>query len=168
VRGETVDAVEGKMLIEVGEAEEALKGRFAHVKHVAEAHVVFDEGNDLLGLFVGEVKAAKHDLGDANPYFDVTVEADAIVRVARIGCAEGCGLADVVKERSPGQSGRGTGREFFEEQHGVDPDVAFGVVLGRLLDAVEFADLGKDVGQEAERIEQLKARAGATFGEDHG
>ena len=58
--------------------------------------------------------------------------------------------------------------EVFEEEEGVGPDVAFGVVLGGLGDAFEAGDLGEDVGEEAEGVEELEAAAGAAFGEDAG
>ena len=93
------------MLVEVREAKEALEGGFAHVECVGEAHVVFDESDDLLRLFVGKVEASKDDFCDSDTDFDVAIEADAVIRVGRIRWAVGGGLADVVKERSPGECG---------------------------------------------------------------
>ena len=99
--------------------------------------------------------------GDADADFDVAVEADAIVRVVGVGWAEGGGLADVVKERSPGEGGEASGREFFEEEHGVDPDVAFGVELGRLLDAVHaLLASGRTCCEEAGGVEEFEGAAG--------
>ena len=130
------------MFVEAWEAEEALEGGLAHVHDVGETHVVFDEGEDLRGVFVGEAQAGEDGFGDADADLDVAVEADAVVRVVGVGCAVGGGLADVVKERSPGECGRGVGRKVFEQEHGVDPDVAFGVELGRLLDAMHAGGFG--------------------------
>ena len=81
MRGGAVQAVEGEVLVEAGQAQEALQGRLAHLHDVAEAHVVFDEREDLRGLFVGEAQAREDGFGDADADLDVAVEADAVVRV---------------------------------------------------------------------------------------
>jgi hypothetical protein len=59
VGGCGVHVVECEVLGEVVEAEEALQGGRLHVVDVAEAHVVFDEGDDLGGVFVGEAEAGE-------------------------------------------------------------------------------------------------------------
>ena len=145
MRGEAVDAVERQVFVEVGKTQEAFEGGLSHVQDVGEAHVVFDQREDLLGLFVREVEAAKDMFGDADAYLDVAVEADTVVRIAWVRGSEGGGLADVVKEGSPGECGRGAGRKLFEEEQSVDLDVGFRVVLGRLLEDVKFDDLWADV-----------------------
>ncbi len=50
----------------------------------------------------------------------------------------------------------------------MDPDVAFGVELGRLLDAVHACGFGEDVLEEAGGVEQLEGAAGVAFGEHEG
>ena len=140
--GEDVHAVEGEVLVELREAEEALECGLAHVEDVAEAHVIFDESDDLGCFFVGEAQAAEDGFGDADADFDVAVEADAVVGIVGVGCAVGGGFADVVQERSPGEGGGCVGWELFEKEHGVDPDIAFWMKLRGLLDTVHADGFG--------------------------
>src|SRR3954467_4903092 len=105
---------------------------------ISEAHVISHKSYDLLRLFVREVQAGEDARGDAKADLDVAVEANAVVWTIGDRGAPGCGLADVVKERAPCEFGRGVGGQLFKKKHGVDPDIAFRVVLGRLLDAVEL------------------------------
>ena len=77
-----------------------------------------------------------------------------------LGARIGCGLADVVEQRSPGERGGCAGRELFEQQHGVGPDVAFGMELGRLLDAVHADCFGQDVREQAELRRAARSRGG--------
>ena len=104
VGGGCVEVVEGEMLVEAREAEEALEGGLLHVEDVAEAHVVFDEGDDLGGVFVGEAETGEDDFGDADSGFYVAVEADAVVGDFWVGRLVGGGFADVVEECAPGES----------------------------------------------------------------
>src|SRR5208282_2379328 len=53
VSGQAIHAVQGQVLIEVFEAEEALEGGVFHARGVGEAHVVFDQRQDHAGFFVG-------------------------------------------------------------------------------------------------------------------
>ena len=48
------------------------------------------------------------------------------------------------------------------------PDVAFGVILGRLDYAFHLEGFGDDLGEEAGGVEELEAAAGSAFGEDAG
>lgn len=50
----------------------------------------------------------------------------------------------------------------------MNPDIAFGVVLGRLLDAVEPDDFRQDLAEEAGAVQQLEGTAGMAFGEHAG
>src|ERR1700709_1952973 len=50
----------------------------------------------------------------------------------------------------------------------MNPYVALGMVLGRLFDMVEFRDLGEDVGEKTELIQELESATCAAFGEDEG
>src|SRR5208283_475181 len=61
-----------------------------------------------------------------------------------------------------------SGPEIFQHQHGVGPDIALGVELGRLSDAAHADGFGQDFGEEAEVEEQLEAAARAALGEDSG
>ena len=171
--GEGVEAVQGEVLVEARQAEEALEGGLLHLEDVAEAHVVGDEGEDLGGVVAGEAQAGEDGLGDAHAGLDVAVETDAVglfivAGDCRFGRLVGGGLADVVEQRGPGEGCAGLRRELFEHQHGVGPDVALGVELGRLGYAAQADGLGQDLGEEAEIEEQLEAAARASLGEDAG
>ncbi len=98
VGGKAVHAVQGEVFGEVVEAEEALEGGLLHPRGVGEAHVVFDDGEDLARFLIGESETAENvgPHGDAD--FDVAVEADAVGRDAKGGR-----LADVVEQGAPGE-----------------------------------------------------------------
>ena len=66
---------------------------------------------------------------------------------------EGCGFADVVQERSPGEGHGAAWFELVEKQQGVGPDVAFGVELRRLIDAFELCGFRQDLGEKAGGVE---------------
>jgi hypothetical protein len=57
-------------------------------------------------------------------------------------------------------------RQRFDHQQRVRPDVAFGVVLRRLLDALHFGNLGQNLRQQSALVEQLEAAPRAPAGED--
>ena len=59
-------------------------------------------------------------------------------------------------------------RELFQQQHGVNPDVALGVEFGRLGNAAQAHGFGQHARQQSERIQQLEAAAGAALGQDAG
>ena len=157
--GETIHAVEGEVLFEAVEAEEALEGGGFHARGVGEAHVVFDEGEDLGGFFVRESEATGDFGGDSDADLDVAVEADAVAGFGGVDGAEGGGLADVMEERAPGEGHGAAGLKLGEEHEGVGPDVALGVILGGLLDALEAGDFREDLGEEAGFVEELEGAA---------
>lgn len=168
VAGGAVEPVEGEVLVEAGQAEEALEGGLLHLEDVSEAHVIVDEGDDLGGVVVGEAKAIQHNLGDADADLDVAVEADAVVFFMGIRRAEGGRLPDVVQERAPGEGGGAVEGELLEQEHGVGPDIALGVELGRLGDAVHLDGFGEDLGEEAGDVEKLEGAAGVALSEHLG
>ena len=53
------------MLTDLGQAEEALEGRGLHLQDVAEAHVVFDERENLRAVFVREAQPPQDRMRDA-------------------------------------------------------------------------------------------------------
>ncbi len=168
VAGAAVQPVESEVLIEPRQAEEALKGGLLHLQDVPKAHVVLDQGDDLGFVLVRKAEAIEDGFSDADAYFDVAVEADTVLIVAGVGGAIGGGLADVVKECAPGEGGGGVGRKLLEQEHGVDPDVALGMVLGGLLDAVHPDGLREDLGEQAGYIEEFEGMAGVAFREHPG
>jgi hypothetical protein len=68
-----------------------------HALYGSEAHVIVYQRQNLIGLVVREAQTAADFGGHLYSYFYVAIEADAVGRDA-----EGCGLAYVVQERSPG------------------------------------------------------------------
>jgi hypothetical protein len=93
----------------------------------------------------------------------MTVEADAVG-----GLAKGGRLAYIVEQGAPGEGDGAAGLELVEEHEGVGEDVALGVVLRGLLDALHAGDCGEDLGEEAGGVEELEGAAGMTFGEHAG
>jgi hypothetical protein len=89
--------MEREVLGKVVQAEKSLERRGLHARGVSKTHVVVDEREYLVCLFVGEAKAPA-DLGtDGDAYFNVSVKTNAVGR-----CALGRGLADVVEKGAPG------------------------------------------------------------------
>src|ERR1700676_1994907 len=115
---------------------------------------------------VGKAKAAAEVIGHADADVDVVVEADAIAGFG--DGAESGGLADIVKQDAPGKCGRGSSRDTLEHEKGVEPDVTFGVKLGRLWNAFHGGDFGEKCNEEAEFVEEFEAVAGGPFGEELG
>ena len=85
-----------------------------------------------------------------------------------VGGAKGGRLADVVEQHTPGERWGSAGGKTFEHQEGVNPDVAFGMILRRLLDAFHGGDFGKEFDEQAGLVEKFKAAAGGAFGEQFG
>lgn len=52
VTGTAIQPVKLQVLIEPGKAKKAFEGGLLHLRDVAEAHVILDERDDLLGVFV--------------------------------------------------------------------------------------------------------------------
>ena len=75
-------------------------------------------------------------------------------------------LGDVVQQGAERERLGSAGRELVEQQQRVRPDVALGMVVRRLLDAVHARDLGQHDGQQPGLVEQLEAAPGAALGED--
>ena len=128
VRGHAVHAMQSEVFGELVEAEEPLEGRRFHARCIGEAHVIVDEREDLAGLVVRETEAAADICCDCDADFYMAIEADAIRSFAESGR-----LADIVEESPPGQRHGAAGLELLEEHKRVDPDVALGMELGRLL-----------------------------------
>ena len=78
------------------------------------------------------------------------------------------GLPTSCRSAPQARVGDAPGGEFFEEQEGVDPDVAFGMVLAGLGHAVELRDFGQHFFEQAGAVEQFECAAGVAFGEHAG
>jgi hypothetical protein len=126
--------------------------------------MVCDEGFDLIRVVVGKAQAATDVPGHGDADVHVTVEADAI---AGFGSGAECGrFADVVEERSPGECWRGFGGEILKHELGVDPDVALGMILGRLGDVFHGGDFREDLREQVERVEKFERAAGSALSEE--
>ncbi len=161
VAGETVEAVELKVFVEVVEGKESLEGALLHLVDMHEAHVICDEGLDAANGVVGEAEAVEDEARHFYAGLDVAIEADA-VRPAERGR-----FSDIVEQSGPCKLDRGR-TKVFEQQKGVDPDIAFGVEFGRLRNALKGGDLRQNFGEEAGGVKELEASAGAAFGQDAG
>jgi len=166
VAGLAIEAVEFKVFVELGEADEALEGSLAHLGDIFELHVVGDEGFDLVGVVVGEAEAAANVIRHADTDIDVAIETNAVAGFR--GRAEGGRFANIVEKNAPGERGRDANWETVKHEEGVEPDVAFGMELRRLSDTFHGGDFGEKFGQEAEFIEKFEGSAGGAFGEELG
>jgi hypothetical protein len=118
----------------------------------------------LIRVVVGKAQAATDVPGHGDADVHVTVEADAI---AGFGSGAECGrFADVVEERSPGECWRGFGGEILKHELGVDPDVALGMILGRLGDVFHGGDFREDLREQVERVEKFERAAGSALSEE--
>jgi hypothetical protein len=88
----------------------------------------------------------------------VAVETDAVGRDTKRRR-----LADIMQQRAQRERWRNSGGELLEQHERVDPNVALGMELGRLLHALHPWDLGQDLRQQARLIKQLEGAAGAAF-----
>ncbi len=125
--GGAVDPVEFEFLQKSGAGKETLEGADAHVGGVFEGHVVGDASGDGANFVVGKAKVAKNFFGHAGADSFVAKKSDAAVGIGFGGRR----FADIVEEGGEGEDG---GRIFQvgEEEAGMDPDVAFRMVFGRL------------------------------------
>ena len=165
VGAEAIGTMQGEVFFEVRQPEKAPEGGGLHLEHITEAHVVADEGEDLLAVFVGEAQAREKIFRDAGAGLGMAVEADAIAGPGGVRRLEGRGLADIVEQHAPGEGGGCAGGKVIEQHEGVDPDVALGVELRGLLDAVHAGDFGQDLLEQPGLVEELKGAAGMAFSE---
>jgi len=164
--GQAIEAVQLEVLGKCGQANEALESGFAHLGDILEFHVIGDEGQDLRGVVIGETQPLANHGGHFHAHLDVAIEADA---VSRGGGRAKCGrLADVVKENTPGQRGRGSGGEVREHQAGVNPNVALRMILGRLRYTFHSGDFRQELLEKAGIVQKLKAAACGAFREELG
>lgn len=127
VAGGAVDPVELEFFQKSGASEETLESADAHVGGVFEGHVVGDASGDGANLIVGKAEAAENFLGHAGADTFVAKKSNAAVGIG----FRGRRFPDIVKEGGESEDG---GRIFQvgEEEAGMDPDVAFRMMFGRL------------------------------------
>ena len=64
--------------------------------------------------------------------------------------------------------GEQPGLQLLDHHQRVDPDIAFGMKLRRLLDAFHARDFRQDLGEQFGFVEKLEAAASGAFGEHFG
>ena len=111
---------------EDGLASETLEGRLTHLLRVGEAHVLGDQRDSVLDDLTWKTKPRQDVARHRGADLVVPVEADTV----RDG--ESDRLADVVKQSGEGEF-EPRRMELLQQEQGMDPDVALGVKVGRLL-----------------------------------
>src|SRR3984893_16242060 len=102
------------MFVKARNTHEALKCRFLHARHMAEAHVVFYQGQYLSRIVIREAQAFANLRGDFYSDIDMIVEADAVRSHAKGGW-----LTHVMQQSSPRQCRRARLRQMFQQQESV-------------------------------------------------
>ena len=97
---------------------------------MTESHVVVDQGKNLRGVVIRKTEVPTNFFCHLHAHVHMAVESDAIRRDAK-----GRRLAHIMQERTPRQSRRARLRQIFQQQQGMNKDVAFGMKLRRLLNA---------------------------------
>ena len=144
VAGGAVDSVEFEFFQKSGAGKETLESADAHVGGVFEGHVVGDASGDGANFVVGKAEAPQNFFGHAGADTFVAKESDAAVRIG----FRGGRFADIVEEGGESEDG---GRIFQvgEEEAGMDPDVAFRMVFGRLSAVAHGEEFGDPDGEKA-------------------
>ena len=139
-----VDAVKLELFRESGAGEESFESTDAHVGGVFEGHVVGDASGDGANFIVGKAEAAENFLGHAGADTFVAKKSDAAVGIGFGGRR----FPNIVEECGEGEDG---GRIFQvgEEEAGMDPDVAFRMVFGRLSAVAHGEEFGDPDGEKA-------------------
>jgi len=155
--GAAIEAVKFKMLVKSGQADEALESGFAHLGDVLEFHVICNEGENLRSVVIREAQALANCGSHFHAHFDVAIEANA---VSGEGRRAKCGrFADVMKEDAPGERRGNTGGEFSKHEAGMNPNVALGMILGRLQYTFHGGDFGQKLPEKAGIVQEFEGVA---------
>ena len=131
-----------------------------HLVDGREPHVMTDGGGDGIDRGGRQAQAREDPGGHVRAERFVSVEMrHAVLERLRAG------LADVVEKRAPHEV-RGAPCGVAEQEHGVDEDVAFGMVLLRLFHPAHGVDFREDDLQNAESGEQFEAFGGMRTEQD--
>ena len=96
------------------------------------------------------------------------IEANAVARFGGVGRGEGRGFAYVMEQHPPGERGTGADWKVCKQHQRVDPDIALGMILRRLFDALHSLKFRQYLGQQAAGVEKLEATPRRAFSEDAG
>ncbi len=147
------------MLCEIRHTQKPFERALLHALHVLETHVVRHQRFHLLHFIARETQPGQDAVRQADAFFHVPIEADAL------GHAKRRRLAHVVQQRSQCQR-HGRLLHLLQQQQGVRPHVAFGMVFGRLSHSLHGRHFGQDVAQQVALFQQLEAAPRAAFGQD--
>ncbi len=153
-----IEAMQFQMLLKARQAEEALQRGVFHALDVAKAHVVGDEREHLISIFIGEAKAAADFSGHFCADLSMAVKADAVWRNAKCGR-----LAYVMQQSAQRQSLGTAGGQAFQQHERVDPDIAFRMILRRLRHALHLLDFRQYLFQQTGLVQQFKGAASMAF-----
>ena len=128
------------MLVKLRQPQKPLQHRLAHLQNIAEAHVVLHQRNDLLGIFIGKTQPPQNLLRHPHSNLNMSVKADAIARLLRIGRPESRGLSNIVQQRAPCERRRNPRSELLQEQHRMHPHNALRMKLRRLFHAMKHKE----------------------------
>ena len=126
-----------------------------------QAQVVADQVADALPRLAAALQALADRDRHLGAALGVAVERDALALARRRsrGLATSC-------SRAPSASVSLGRPQLVDQQQRVRPDVALGMVVRRLRDALHREHLGQHVREQARRVEQLEAAPRGALGED--
>ena len=149
--GGAIEAMHLEVFVKPFLAQELLERGFPHLRQLGKLHVVRYDRHNLIGLVVGHTQAITDGARHFRAHIGVAIEANPIEAF------ESGRLADIVQQSAPGERGRTPGVETFQEHAGVDPNVALGMKLRRLLDALHLFDLRQDLVEQARVVEKFES-----------
>ena len=155
VTGAAIDPVKFQFFGKCRTGEHPFQGADPHVGSVLEGHMVGDAGGDGADVIVGKTEAAKNLLRHAGTDSLMTEKTDPAVGLG----FRGTGLPHIMEKGREGQDGRGI-FQMGEQQAGMDPDIAFGVVFGGLGASAHFKKFRNPDGQKSGIIHQVQAAGG--------
>ncbi len=143
-RRQSVGLVQGEELFDSRSRQDSLELRLAEIPGLSEILVMGDQPGDLLAFGVGEFERTAEPLGDPGPgLFVVMKGVTAAVQHFRRR------FARVVQERGEGQGEAGIVRQKIENEHGVVPEVSFGLRRLALEQPFHRQERRQDGGDEA-------------------
>ena len=136
------------------ETEETLQRGVLHPRSIREPHVIFNQGENLVRFVIRESKAPANLRAYSHTHFHVPVEANAVGSYAK-----GRRLANVVKQRAPGQRQGAAGLQLLQQHQRVNPHVALGMKLRGLCDTLHPRDFRKHLDEKVGFVQQFEMRA---------
>ena len=109
---------------------------------------------------IGKAQTTANLLRDTHPRFHVSVETYTVGRHTKSSR-----FAHIVQQSAPGQRRWAARRQPLEQHQGVHPNVAFRVILRRLLYSLHFHHFRKHLGQKSGRIQQFERATRPALGQ---